>query len=89
MSNYKSQCSCQSLTLRACSGLTTIKNGDPVLLEYINFTPFRWLKCYFAHLIGLWPDPIPGRAWIQIKPDKSLGLIWVQTVCKGYQQVGG
>ena len=23
---------------------------------------------------------------IQIRPDKTSGLIWVQTVCKGYQQ---
>ena len=25
-------------------------------------------------------------AWIQIRPDILSGLIWVQTVCKGYQQ---
>ena len=24
--------------------------------------------------------------WIQIKPDIMSGLIWIQTVCKGYQQ---
>ena len=24
--------------------------------------------------------------WIQIKPNILLGLIWVQTVCKGYHQ---
>ena len=24
--------------------------------------------------------------WIQIRPDVLLGLIWVQTVCKSYQQ---
>ena len=24
--------------------------------------------------------------WIQIRPDILLGLIWVQTVCKSYQQ---
>ena len=24
--------------------------------------------------------------WIQIRPDILSGLIWVQTVCKGYQQ---
>ena len=24
--------------------------------------------------------------WIQIRPDKMLGLIWVQTVFKGHQQ---
>ena len=25
--------------------------------------------------------------WIQIRPDILLGLIWVQTICKGYQQM--
>ena len=25
--------------------------------------------------------------WIQIRPNILLGLIWVQTVCKGYQQM--
>ena len=25
--------------------------------------------------------------WIQIRPGFRLGLIWVQTVCKGYQQM--
>ena len=24
--------------------------------------------------------------WVQIRPDVLLGLIWVQTVCKSYQQ---
>ena len=24
--------------------------------------------------------------WIQFRPDILLGLIWVQTICKGYQQ---
>ena len=25
--------------------------------------------------------------WVQIRPDILSGLIWVQTVCKGYQQI--
>ena len=25
--------------------------------------------------------------WIQIRPDILSGLVWVQTVCKGYQQM--
>ena len=25
--------------------------------------------------------------WIQIRPNFLLGLIWVQSVCKGYQQM--
>ena len=24
--------------------------------------------------------------WIQIRPDRTSGLIWVQSVCKGYEQ---
>ena len=27
-----------------------------------------------------------GTDWIQIRPDIMSGLIWVQTVCKNYQQ---
>ena len=27
-----------------------------------------------------------SNVWIQVRPDILLGLIWVQTVCKGYQQ---
>ena len=26
------------------------------------------------------------KDWIQIRPDVLSGLIWVQSVCKGYQQ---
>ena len=26
------------------------------------------------------------QVWFQIRPGVILGLIWVQTVCKGYQQ---
>ena len=25
--------------------------------------------------------------WIRIRPDKMSDLVWVQTVCKGYQQM--
>ena len=27
-----------------------------------------------------------SNSWIQIRPDIMSGLIWIQTVCKGYQQ---
>ena len=27
-----------------------------------------------------------STVWIQIRPDKMSGLIWVQTVCNGYKQ---
>ena len=27
------------------------------------------------------------KVWIQIRPDILSGLIWIQTICKGYQQM--
>ena len=33
---------------------------------------------------------IPSRCqtvWMEIRPDVLSGLIWIQTVCKGYQQM--
>ena len=42
--------------------------------------------------INFFSDNISGipsecqTIWIQIRPDVLSGLIWVQTVCKGYQQ---
>ena len=40
-------------------------------------------------LFGCWIFSMPSgcqTVWIQIRPDNLSGLIWVQTVCKGYQQ---
>ena len=52
---------------------------------YYSFTLF-FIVPYFS----LWTleFSIPSEyqtAWNQIRPDKMSGLIWVQTVCKGYQ----
>ena len=47
----------------------------------------HFLILSFADLSG-----IPSECqtvWIQIKSDKLLGLIWVQTVCKSYQMTLG
>ena len=46
------------------------------------------LLCHIL-LFGCWIFSIPlgcQTVWIQIRPDILSGLIWVQTVCKGYQQ---
>ena len=46
------------------------------------------LLCHIL-LFGCWIFSIPSgcqTVWIQIMPCILLGLIWVQTVCKGYQQ---
>ena len=50
----------------------------------------------FCHLLivqnQLFPKLLSGISsecqtdWIQIRPDKMSGLIWVQSVCKGHQQ---
>ena len=38
--------------------------------------------------LTLWMLPSGCQTvWIQIRPDILSGLIWVQTVCKGYQQM--
>ena len=55
-----------------------------------NFASF-FVVCGFFFLNILFHKNLSGipsecqTVWIQIRPDKMLGLIWVQTVCKGYQ----
>ena len=46
---------------------------------------FRRLLMFFK--INFFEIPSEFQTvWIQIRPDILLGLIWVQTVCKHYQQ---
>ena len=55
---------------------------------YLLFLHFLWL-CHIL-LFRFWIFSIPSgfqKVWIQIKPDILTGLIWVLTVCKGYQQI--
>ena len=57
----------------------------PILLLLFLHT---LLLCHIL-LFGCWILPMPSgcqTVWIQIRPDILSGLIWVQTVCKGYQQ---
>ena len=55
-----------------------------------NFRAFLLSADFFQN--QLFPNIILGipsecqTDWIQIRPDNLSGLIWVQTVCKGYQQ---
>ena len=62
-----------------------------------QFLDFQLLLLLFLHtlllchilLFGCWIFSIPYRCqtvWIQNRPDILSGLIWVQTVCMGYQQ---
>ena len=61
----------------------------------ISFWMFQTCSIAFiipSHLIivpnlTLWMLPSGCQTvWIQIRPDILSGLIWVQTVCRGYQQ---
>ena len=58
----------------------------PILLLLFLHT---LLLCHIL-VFRCWIFSIPSgcqTVWIQIRPDILLGLIWVQTVCKGYQQI--
>ena len=43
-------------------------------------------KSIFQKILSGMPS-VCQTVWIQIRPDILSGLIWVQTVCKGYQQM--
>ena len=57
-----------------------------------NFACFL-IVCRFFSKSSFFQKILSGIAsrcqtvWIQIRPDIMSGLIWVQTVCKGYQQI--
>ena len=44
------------------------------------------LTLYYCGTCFLIPSGCQS-GWLQIRPNNLLGLIWVQTVCKGYQQM--
>ena len=59
--------------------------------------PLGSVSCFFCRLLiffqnELFRKILSGRPsecqtdWIQVRPDKKSGLIWVQTVCKSNQQ---
>ena len=54
-----------------------------ILNAYLSFADFfsklSFSKNSFRNII------IVSTVWMEIRPDKVLVLIWVQTVCKGYQ----
>ena len=49
------------------------------------FNSFHF-ACFFKKNLSGIPSEFQ-TVWIQIRPDILLGLIWVQTICKGYQQM--
>ena len=46
---------------------------------------FVFLNHFFEKNISGIPSECQ-TVWVQIRPDILSGLVWVQTVCKGYQQ---
>ena len=64
--------------------LLTLCLPNIILNAFVLSTDFFQNKLFRKNISG-----IPSECqtdWIQIKPDILSGLIWVQTVCKGYQQ---
>ena len=67
----------------AITGLTLCppRNCFPLFVVQIQFQNQLFRKI----LSGIWSEC--QIVWIQIRPDKMPGLIWIQTVCKSYQQM--
>ena len=58
-----------------------------VLKSCKSIACLKYIVPYFT--LWMFDFSIPSRCqtvWIQIRPNILTGLIWVQTVCKGYQQ---
>ena len=58
----------------------------------VNFACFFVVNgfCYEINFFKKNLSGIPSECqtvWVQIRPDVLSGLIWVQIVCKGYQQM--
>ena len=69
-------------------------DADPIFACWVIFQNLlsSAVFCVFFFKIMFFEKILSGlplqcqTVWIQIRPDKMSGLIWVQTVCKGYQQ---
>ena len=58
-----------------------------VLLSADIFSKSVCLLLLFFYLNFFLGISVESRAvWIQIMPDDLSGLIWIQIICKGYQQ---
>ena len=58
------------------------------IVRQLLFCTFVY-TCYTSHYNKRLLTYLPSECqtvWIQIRPDIMSGLIWVQTICKGYQQ---
>ena len=84
----------------AINGCENIKSGFiKGLLRKCKYVTFSTLcSCLLVILHGVFKinffeklsqESVPSECqtvWAQIRPDVLSGLIWVQTICKGYQQ---
>ena len=57
------------------------------LIVHVFFVVCRFFQNQFFQKILSGMPSVCQTVWIQIRPDILSGLIWVQTVCKGYQQM--
>ena len=75
------------LTVNLFNHPTLIENG----LYWVIFQAFLLFADFFQNQLFLKTlSGIPSECqtvWIQIRPDALSGLIWVQIVCKCYQQI--
>ena len=69
----------------------TLNNLTPLTLCLLGNFSYFFVVCLYVQnqlfqkiLLGI--PSVCQTVWNQISPDKMSGLIWVQTVCKVYQQ---
>ena len=61
-----------------------------LIFQYCFYYSFTLYYCAIFNSLNAESFSIPSgcqTVWIQIRPDILSGLIWVQTVCKGYKQM--
>ena len=80
-------------TMKAVQAKITPPKNIEVTLKYALVAPLvnsLLIGKFFILFCQLFQKIISGKpsecqtVWIQIRPDILFGLIWVQTVCKGY-----
>ena len=59
--------------------------GWVILYAFCRVWSLIKVQCFLKKKLSGIP-PEYQIIWIQIRTDKTSGLIWIQTVCKGYQQ---
>ena len=69
--------------MEVCAEIKVILSSHAILSSAVVFF-LKKNQLFLKILSGIPPEC--QILWIQFRPDILSGLIWVQTVCKGYQQ---